>query len=221
MIRNALIIDVETTGIDARRDRVVEVGAVLYSVPHRTTLMQVSTIVPGDGNACEAINRIPESAVRDMQEPLSAAAKVLFDRMVEEADVAVAHNAEFDRSFLPSVPLPWVCTCNDFQWPQSTREGGSLVSVALAHGIGVSSAHRALTDCQLIAALFDRMTDLQGMFARAMRPKALFRGLQPFDQNDLAKAAGFRFNRDTKQWTRRMAVEDAAGLGFKVVQIGE
>ena len=116
---------------------------------------------------------------------------------------------------------PWACTKYDFTWPRQTREGESLVNLALEHGIGVASAHRALTDCQLIAALFDRMDDLQGMFARAMRPKGVFRALVSYDDREQAKSAGFRWDGATKQWTRRMAIEDAQALPFKVAQLQE
>jgi DNA polymerase-3 subunit epsilon len=147
--------------------------------------------------------------------------------MSKAADVFVAHNAEFDSKrlfgdsrFLPLASLPWVCTMSDFKWPLATREQGSLTNLALDHGIGVSSAHRALTDCRLIASLFDRMTDLQSMFAVAMRPKALFVGMQPFDDNQLAKDAGFKWDRLVpKKWSRMMAIEDATLLSFPVRRV--
>lgn len=137
--------------------------------------------------------------------------------------IEVAHNAEFDSKkmvgdtrFLPLASLPWVCTMSDFKWPLATKEQGSLINLALDHGIGVASAHRALTDCRLIAALFDRMADLPAMFDVAMRPKALFQALVPFERKDEAKAAGFKWNGSDKTWTRQMAIEDAAALSFPV-----
>jgi DNA polymerase III subunit epsilon len=61
------------------------------------------------------------------------------------------------------------------------------VSLALSHGIGVSSAHRALTDCSLIAALFDRMEKLEAMIEEAKRPKALFQAQVSFKDKDLER----------------------------------
>jgi DNA polymerase III epsilon subunit-like protein len=95
-------------------------------------------------------------------------------------------------------PLKWLCTLVDFTFPQQTRQGENLVHLALNHGIAVSSAHRALTDCQLIAALFDRMDDLEGMINKADRPKALYKAQVPFEKKYLAKAAGFKWNADKK-----------------------
>jgi len=41
LIMKLLIIDTETTGLDVERHRTIEVAAILYSVPHRTTLFQL------------------------------------------------------------------------------------------------------------------------------------------------------------------------------------
>ena len=43
-----LIVDTETTGLDVERHRTIEVAAILYSVPHRTTLFQLSTLLLKD-----------------------------------------------------------------------------------------------------------------------------------------------------------------------------
>lgn len=223
MIRNALIIDTETTGLDPKLDCVIEVGMVLYSVEHQSTLMQFSTLLPAGSNPCESINRISCAALQSTA--LARANRTLewvmtLSEFLNEPEVVVAHNAEFDRQFFP-IDLPWLCTKFDFQWPRQLREGDSLINTALAHGIGVGSAHRALTDCQLIAALFDRMDDLQGMFERARRPKAIFQALVAFKDRELAKAAGFRWDADAKRWTRRMAIDDAGSLPFPVQMLGE
>lgn len=227
MIRRCLIVDTETTGLDPETDRVIEIAAILYSVENRTTLAQFSTLLPGEGNAAERVNRIQPSALAEMAviKPNLAGAADVLKSLRRCADVVVCHNVEFDQQWFRNEwhELPWVCTAFDFAWPAASREAGSLIHLALEHGIGVSAAHRALTDCQLIASLFDRMhlfgCDLQAMFARAMRPKAIFQSLQPFAENGVAKAAGFKWHDETKRWTRRMAIEDAAALPFKTLEL--
>jgi DNA polymerase-3 subunit epsilon len=226
MIQRVLIIDTETNGLEDTA-QVIEVGAILYSVENQCTLQEMSTLLPALVNGAESINRIKPAALTEIEltRSVSFAMEMLF-AMSKSADVYVAHNAEFDSKkafgdtrFLPLASLPWVCTMADFKWPLATKEQGSLINLALDHGIGVGSAHRALTDCRLIAALFDRMEDLQSMFAVAMRPKALFQALVPFERKDEAKAAGFKWNGADKTWTRQMAIEDATALGFPVREI--
>ncbi len=149
--------------------------------------------------------------------------------MVEASDLIAGHFVDFDRRFLAAAgwveakpeserPRPWLAT-EDMPWPRS-EPGVRLTEVALYHGVGVTQAHRALADCQLIAALFERMVelghDLEAMFAHALRPKAIFQAEVSFADKDKAKAAGFRWNAQRKQWLRSMAIADAAQLGFPV-----
>jgi DNA polymerase-3 subunit epsilon len=219
-INRALIIDTETTGSDTSKDRVIEIGAVLYSVTAQSTLFQLSALYSAESNPAEHINGISMAAIAAAMEVTFDARRLLLD-MFTASDVVVCHNGlDFDRVFLgpPFDTKPWLDTKRDFCWPKG-RPGMSLVDLALCHGIGVASAHRALTDCQLIAALFDRMTDLQGMFAVAMRPKAMFRALVEYDDRQLAKDAGFQWDPTRKIWTRSMAIDDAKALPFLVKEL--
>jgi DNA polymerase-3 subunit epsilon len=223
MINNALILDVESTGLSPATDRVIEVGAILYSLQHATVLAALSSLVQSDSNAAEAINRIPASALIAAPDAKRAWLPVL--ALADKADILVAHSAEFDRSFSPPElqSRAWVCSKNDIAWPKQTRPGPSLVALALEHDLGVAVAHRALADCDLIARLFTRSrelgADLQAMLERAMRPKAEFVALVSFEEKDKAKLAGFAWQAETKTWRRRMAREDAAQLGFKVREV--
>jgi len=223
VIERCLIIDVETTGIEESA-QIIEIGAILYSVTNQCTLQEVATLFPALTNGAESVNRIKLGALAEMNEvrTVSFAQEMLF-AMSKSADCYVAHNAEFDSvrvfgdtRFLPMASLPWLCTMSDFKWPLASREGLSLINLALEYGIGVSSAHRALTDCRLIAALFDRMEDLRHMFAVATRPKGIFQALVPFERKEEAKAAGFTWNGTDRTWTRQMALEDATALGFPI-----
>lgn len=229
MIKRCLILDTETTSLDPATGRVIEIGALLYSVEAATTLSQFATLIPATENAAEKINRIPVASLVEMSEiaALMASPREIFRAYRAAADVIVCHNVEFDQQWFHQEwrDLPWVCTNFDFDWPMASREAGSLIHLALEHGIGIGSAHRALTDCQIIAALFDRMPlygrNLQDMFTRALRPKAIFQALVPFEEKDRAKEAGFKWNGETKKWTRRMAIEDAAALPFKTAKLQE
>lgn len=225
-IKRCLILDTETSGLEDSA-ALIEVGAILYSVESQCSLQELSTLLPAEGNEAEAINRIKPQSLREMIDLGTFHAREMLTGMSKSADVYVAHNAEFDSkrilgdtSFLSLASLPWVCTMADFKWPLATKEQGSLINLALDYGIGVASAHRALTDCRLISALFDRADDLQSMFRVAMRPKAVFQALVSYDDREKAKAAGFKWNGGDKSWTRSLALEDAEQLGFPVRKIG-
>jgi DNA polymerase-3 subunit epsilon len=105
------------------------------------------------------------------------------------------------------------------------RPGESLVSLALRHGLGVASAHRAMADCDLLVRLFTRAremgADLQEMVALGLRERAKFAAAVPRERNGELKAAGFRWDPDRRVWWREMAVEDAAALPFPTRRIGD
>jgi DNA polymerase-3 subunit epsilon len=221
-ISQILILDTETSGFDPAKDPLVEVACSRWSLKHGCVLDAWSTLVQGGKNGAEHVNGIrPESLADGM--PFHNAMKVVMHK-ASMVDVVVAHNASFDRGFLPDLGKPWVCSMDDIEWPKA-KEGGfsSVVYLALANGLAVMEAHRALTDVLLLARLFERMiekdVDLQAMFARAMRPKAEFLSLAPFKENDKVKAHGFRWFAEEKQWRRRMFIEDVGALPFEVRQL--
>jgi DNA polymerase III subunit epsilon len=223
-IRTIACIDVETTGLLPETDRIVEVGCVVWSVEQRCILYAWSALVAGDGNAAEAINRIPTAALSqhgDVPSNVFANLRAYANRV----DALVAHRAEFDRSFLEAAGFrsqaPWICSKFDIEWPRS-KVGDGLVSTALAHGVGVTRAHRALTDCLTLAYLFERVAeshDLGPLLERALRPKATFQAIVSYDDREMAKSAGFQWDGAKKRWTRRMAVEDAGALGFRTQEV--
>ena len=235
MLDRVLIVDTETTGMEPANAQVIEVGAILYSVAHQTTIQQVSTLLPADNNPAERVNRIKPEALSKLEPSLTKLGMDTILTMAKKAELVVAHNAQFDRKWfgvqgsnghlLPNLIdangklLEWVCTCHDFEWPRQTASGQSLVTLALAHDIAVYANHRALIDCQLLAMLFDRMDNLQAMFKKALRPKAHFVAIVDYARKDLAKQHGFKWNSQGKIWERTMAIEDANNLPFQVKQI--
>jgi DNA polymerase-3 subunit epsilon len=236
MVECVLILDTETTDLDPDKGQVIELGAILYSVKHQTTLQQVSTLLPATSNLAERINRITPASLAAISIESTQMGIAMITQMAQMAEYIVAHNAEFDQKWfgrtngeivLPTLvnsqgePLRWVCTCSDFEFPKQLRPRQSLVDLALAHGIGVYANHRALTDCQLIASLFDVVEDLQSIFAKAIRPKARYAALVSFEDRNLAKQAGFRWYPETKTWERTMACDDVGMLPFDVKLIAQ
>ena len=223
---NLLITDWETTGPDASHHKRLELGLILYSVEHNAVLQSLSTLLPigDDPNIAQPINGIAPAAANEITPDL---AKAIFQQARAMASVStyvVAHNAEFDRKWCEDntaltflLELPWLCSCHDFSWPRQHRHGQKLIELALAHGIGVCSAHRALSDCNLLAQLFDAMgKDLPAMVEAAAMPRHLYIADVSFEQKDLAKGEGFNWDGKAKQWQRRLTEAEAAQMPFPV-----
>jgi DNA polymerase III subunit epsilon len=133
LIMKLLIIDTETTGLDVERHRTIEVAAILYSVPHRTTLFQLSTLLNANDNAAAHINRIPPAVLPEVCPKTQQHFIDLLQHLAHSANYAIAHNAAFDRQWfdghhLPILstsagkPLEWLCTLEDFSFPYQTRQ---------------------------------------------------------------------------------------------------
>lgn len=225
MISNLLIVDTETTGLDSKVDQIVEIGAVLYSVEAHTTVLQMSTLVPARANPAEKINRIPERALA-LFSGIPTYASTMLRAMAGVADVFVAHNYEFDRGFLTAMDLelwssrPWIDTRGEFPWKEG-KPGDSLVNLVLAHGLGIGQAHRALTDCQMIARLFDLYPEeeLQAGLHHALLPRSVYLSLTSFDEKHLCKEAGFQWNPEKKGWFKKLTEAEAEALPFKVRKV--
>ena len=220
-----VFLDTETTGLDPDQDQCVEVGVILFDVAARAVLAQQSFLLPVQVNRAEPINRIP-AAVSQRSQPWREAL-VWFETLVAAADVVVAHNAAFDRQWfghgeLPAIHCPWLCSMEDLRWPadRQLRSRPSVRDLALAYGVPVWSAHRALTDCIYLAEVFARCDDLENMLLLGMEPRRLMRARVSFDDRHLAREAGFRWNDPVKgAWTRRLSERESAALSFPVVPV--
>ncbi len=222
---NILILDTETTGLDNKNDDCLEVGSILFNVKSRSVLAQQSFLLPVEINNAEKINNIPADITR-LPQPLSEAIKY-FESLVRVSDVIVAHNAEFDMKWfglnkLPQIEKQWICSMDDITWPadRQLKSRPSVRDLALAYGVPVWNAHRALTDCIYLAEVFKRCTELEKLLIRALEPKVLFRAEISFEERYLAKNAGFRWNDAIKgAWSRKMSRRDIQKLEFPVHEV--
>lgn len=233
-----LVTDVESGGLEVE-DGCIEVAAMVYDTRFGP-VESFSSLIRAEKNGAEHINRIPIAALAEAPEAARVWERV--EELWETCDALVAHRAEFDRKFItpglksvsshPGIDgAVWVCTKVDVDWPGGHR-GDSLVQLALAYGLGVASAHRAMTDVDHIARIFTRVAenhDLEAILRRAMRPKKKYIALVSYDMNQLAKDAGFMWNDyskpghnkeyPTKSWYRAMPPQDAGALSFRVREV--
>ncbi|MCP9786042.1 3'-5' exonuclease [Cyanobium sp. N5-Cardenillas] len=217
-----LILDTETTGLSTLQGQCIEVGAILFHVPHRAVLTQVSFLLPCTANAAEGINGIP-AAVTRLEQPWQDAL-ACFRAMVDACEALVAHNVAFDRQWfglgpLPVLDRPWICSMEDIRWPaeRQLRSTPSVRDLALAYGVPVWAAHRALTDCIYLAQVFERCADLEALLQAALEPRSLYRADLPYAERHRAREAGFRWNEAVpRAWSRRLSRREAEALAFPV-----
>jgi len=223
-MKTALLLDTETTGLSpADGARTIEVAVQLYDLVNACPIASFSSLIRSETNEAEAINRIPVAALRDARDADSVWRTV--SAIAASADVIVAHRAEFDRQFVPASlrdGKPWACSKFEIEWPLA-KTGEHLVHLALAHGIGIVSAHRALTDVDILSRLLTRVAELghslPTLVERALRPKVRVRAMVSYDDREMAKAAGFQWDGASKLWTRTMFVDDVPKLSFQAAVV--
>lgn len=227
-----LIIDTETTGLDPADSDCIEVGAVLFDVNLRDSLGEVSVLVNRViVNPAESINKIKPALTTAIARTTVDAGLDYLHQLVVEADAIVAHNVAFDRQWFKQEPLstmqpfqelPWICSMDDIEWP-GLKSRPSVQTLALAHGVPVWAAHRALTDCLYLAHVFRACENLKELLVAAQAPKFLYHAMVSYDDRELAKQAGFRWNEphSPRAWSRRMTEDQAGRLGFAVRKVEE
>ena len=120
-------IDIETTGTDPAKDSVVEIGSVDLQRDRTISNQRSALVSPGMHMPAEA------SAVHHLvDEDLAGAAQI--DQVIElfrGADAYVAHNCNFERSFLERYlgDTVWVCTykCALRLWPDLSSHGNQAL----------------------------------------------------------------------------------------------
>jgi DNA polymerase III subunit epsilon len=150
--RVAVILDVETTGLDIQSDQIIELA-----------MMPVIVSRHGDVVAWLA----PNSWLQQVDRPLNPEVQKLTglnDEMLighqidmdfaggllERADIVIAHNAQFDSAFVERLfpeygDKAWACSSSEINWRDMGFEGRGLQSLLLQSGY-FTDGHRAAAD---------------------------------------------------------------------------
>ena len=152
-------LDLETTGLDPKLDRIVEIGAVKFD--KRGIIARFSTLInPGIPMppGAEKVNHISDEMLRSKP----ALDEVLPDFLcfVQNA-VLAAHNAPFDFSFLDEklkkrLPNPILDTLVLSRDCFPGLKSYSLQNIAANFNISAFDAHRAEDDARLCMEIFLR-----------------------------------------------------------------
>ena len=220
-MRYVALLDTETTSLSPDDGRCIEVAVCLYDVERASpAVCYASVIGPAGPNPAQSINGIDPGLLDSA--PDAALVWGAVAKVTEPAGCFVAHRASFDAQWVPAAVTgsrPWVCSKTDIEWPGG-RLGEHLVHLALSLGLGVSHAHRAMSDVDTLSRILTRVSEmgvpLADLFKRALRPKKRFVARVSFEKKDEAKRAGFLWDGQRREWWRMMPPEDAGKLPFEV-----
>jgi DNA polymerase-3 subunit epsilon len=212
--REAVVLDLETTGLDPNLEVPIEVGLVRFAYDPQGRILGVTDELsaledPGRPLTPEVVRLtgITDADVAGQRFPDERVAEVL-----DGAVLVIAHNAAFDRPFAekrwPALEaFPWACSLRDVPWRDGEGfDSGGLGALLLAHGV-FFDGHRAVEDGYAVLDLLGRTLPSDGELAlNRMRRTAgattvrLWAVQSPFDSKDLLKARGYRWNGAAKVW---------------------
>jgi DNA polymerase-3 subunit alpha (Gram-positive type) len=175
-----VVFDVETTGLDARTDKIIEIGAVLFEKNNYILTGEVKTFqcfvkqkkpIPAEATA---INKITNEMVINGEDEYKALE--MFFEFVGANDL-YAYNAKFDKSFMNAMAKrsqfsiePVVDEVFDI-WKFIKEEwvikpNYKLTSVAKHLKIDIKEAHRALGDSLLALKCYIHIVQMLNMTQR-------------------------------------------------------
>lgn len=225
-------IDLETTGLDPKNDRITEVGAVLWDTDLNSPVKFFNELVDPERQISKEITELT-GITNDLIQKHSISDLTALTRLLDmmaDADLFMAHNAKFDKGFLEqafermSLKMPeksWVDSSKDVMYPESisTRK---LVHLAAEHKFVNPFAHRAVTDVLTMFQVVSRY-NWDETLANAKTPDVTIRALVQFAEKEKARGTGYRWDADSKAWLKTIKVnqlekekERASKMGFNI-----
>lgn len=160
--------DLETTGLSAAFDRIVEIGAVRFSVTGDELGRFQSLVNPGRPipRAAHAIHGIDDEDVADAPSVEGVLPRFLEFLGEPTATILLAHNASFDAGFLggeltrAQLPIPGFGVVDTLALSRSVRPElptHRLEYLARLYNLNPDAQHRALGDCNRVKELWLRL----------------------------------------------------------------
>ena len=208
--RCVAIVDMETSGLDPDRDKIIELAVMLVFVDNNGDVTGYAkpvswledpgiplepdiTMLTGLANHHLVGHQIPDEFVVGM---------------LDRADLLVAHNCSFEIDWLerryPSIAgKPWACSMRDIPWLKLGLDGRAQTALLMQHG-WFSDAHRAAADVWSLFVLLNETrsgwlkgkprTHLQRLLKAADTDTVMVeaRGA-PFSAKDRLKSRGYRW----------------------------
>ena len=222
-LARGVVVDTETTGINADKDAIIELGMVLFEYDEET------------GQACRVLASFDQLEAPGFPIPVESTAvhgitdEMVAGRRIDDEEVAkflegvklvVAHNAKFDRVFLEKrLPifesLPWGCSLAQVDWSGEGIGSAKLDYIAYQYGF-FYEAHRAEEDCYALLEILQQPLPRSGDLVL----RSILRGLvqksyqvyatgSPFESKDILKERRYRWDADKKSWHITVSGDDA------------
>lgn len=213
-------LDTETTGFSPDKDKIIELGIVLFEFtaePH----FKITRIIDrynGFEDPGEPLDQEIKDVTGITDEDLAGQKfdDEKINAMLDRADLIIAHNSAFDRPFTEArfpvtIKKCWACSLAQINWKAEYIAAAKLEYLLFKCGGWFIDAHRALNDAEgLLALLMEKLSHTGGRVFEQILKKArshdtrLYAVGSPFDTKDKLRENGYRWepggNGKSKAW---------------------
>ena len=241
-------LDLETTGVNTKEDRITEIGLVEWDMVSNKPITIFNSLVkyadePLISEKIEKITGISQDLLeRKGRDPKAVLTRVAID--LSGVDYVVAHNgnqfdrplleAEFDRHGIVIPKVHWIDSMLDVPYPEdmTVRKLGYL---ACEHGFLNPFAHRAVFDVLTMLRVCAQY-DWEAIIQRSKEASVVLMAVcqKPWEDSkpagekdtDKVKELGFRYNPDRKIWVKTVKESDIdmevarSHIALKVISAG-
>lgn len=217
-LARGMIVDTETTGLNAQQDCLIELGLLVFDYDPQTgqPIHLVSTYQGlEDPKRPIPAEIVQLTGITDEDVAGQSLDVPRIRKLLTGVSLVIAHNAAFDRPFLEKrLPffqeVPWGCSLQEIPWEAEGLNSKKLDYIAVQMGF-FFDAHRSLTDCQALLRILSlplpRSSTLgmshilahQGDLSFVLHAVGA-----PFASKDLLKARHYRWNPERKVWSREV-----------------
>lgn len=206
-IFTASIIDLETMGLDAKTNEIIEMGVLSFTFSSQDGIL-ASTASYNELN--DPGKPIPEEVTKVTGITDADVTGKTIDwnytaELFEKSDLLICHNSQFDRNFLElQTPdfvktiienKPFACTIYDIDWKERGYESSKLDYLNWKLGF-FYEGHRALSDCwATLNLLIQEAGAFDELKANVRKKEALICATHaPFEKKDRLKERGYRWS---------------------------
>lgn len=201
-----IILDTETTGLDYRKDEIIELGMVAFTYDSGG----IHDVIGVFSELREP--SLPISAeithITGITQDMVAGRSIDVDTVssfIAGADLIIAHNAKFDRPFCESFHpdfkyKAWACSVAEVDWGALDFEGSKLVYLIGQCGF-FHNGHRAVDDCHALLEVLvaTSRTEAPNGFCQLLTSSAkerlhVFAHGSPFEAKEMLRNRGYRWN---------------------------
>jgi len=207
VVRTAAVLDLETTGLNARTDQIIEIGVRKFKFNRATGEMLEAGASYNEFHD-PGVPISPElTRLTGITNEMVAGKKIdwaAVDHFISDCSIILAHNAAFDRPFTDarssiSSEIPWGCSFKQVAWDEKGFPSRKLEVLSIYHGF-FSDAHRAIHDADATLHLltFSDPTTckpyLGELLNNARKPMSRVFALgSPFETKDLLRSRGYQW----------------------------